>query len=248
MRILIPGDYGWPTELDQLGSRTPAALWAKGRPSSLAHPEAARIAVVGAEAASTYGYEMATALTGDLAQTGIHIVSGGSYGIDAAAHRAAMLNGTTTIAVMPTGLDRVYQMGNSDLYRRIEETGLLLSELPPGTTLTRGRTQQRTRLIAALSDGVLLVEADARSSAINVLREATALRRPVGAVPGPITRPVSAGPNLWIQSGQAMLVTSATDARKFLLSNPARPGRERHLTEFETPAVADPPAPDWLRR
>lgn len=248
VRLLIRGDREWPNEVDQLGSRTPFALWAKGTSPSLAHPEVARIAVVGARAATKYGYDTTTELTADLAQSGVHIVSGGSYGIDAAAHRAAALNGTTTIAVMASGLDRFYPAGNSDLFDRIAETGVILTELPPGTAPTRWRLQQRTRLMAALSDGVLLVEAGVRSSAFDILREANTLRRPVGAVPGPITSPNSAGPNLLIQGRQAMLVTSASDARTFLLSSPVRLDRERHFAEFETAAATDSPTPGGFHR
>lgn len=248
MRLLIPGDDGWPTEVGQLGSRTPVALWAKGASASLAHSEFARIAVVGARAATKYGYEAASELTADLAQTGIHIVSGGSYGVDAAAHRAAVLHGTTTIAVMPGGLDRLYPVGNSDLFDRIAETGLLLSELPPGAAPTRWRMQQRSRLMAALSDGVLVVEAGVRSSVFDILREANTLRRPVGAVPGPITSPTSAAPNLLIQGRQAMLVTSASDARTFLLSSPVRLDRERHFADFDPGAAAQRSTPGGFHR
>lgn len=237
MRLLVPGDQEWPAEVDQLGAVAPFALWAKGPSTSLAHPEVARVAVIGARAATKYGYEAATELTTDLARTGVHIVSGGAYGIDGAAHRAALLHGAPTIAVLPSGLDRLYPVGHADLFDRIAQSGLLLSELPPGTAPTRWRLQQKSRLMAALSDGVLVVEAGVRSSVFDVVRAASTLRRPVGAVPGPITSPSSSGPNLMIQGRQAMLVTSVEDARTFLLSSPVRLDRERQFVDVAATAA-----------
>ncbi len=238
LRILVPGEPEWPVEVDQLGARTPVVLWTKGPSKSLADPEVARIAVVGARAATRYGYDVATDLAAGLAQTGIHIVSGGAYGIDAAAHRAALLDGATTIAVMPGGLDRLYPAGNHDLLERVGKSGLLVRELPPGATPTRWRLQQRTRLIAALSDGVLVVEAGHRSGALEVVRQAHELHRPVGAVPGPITSASSAETNLLIQDRQAMLVTSADDVRRLLLPGPARLDRERQLDAPDPTAIS----------
>lgn len=184
LRILIPGDPGWPTELDQLGDRAPFAIWVRGKPGILGHDAPARLGIVGARAATPYGADTAANIAGDLAQHGVHIVSGSQYGIDAATHRAALLAGGITIAVTPSGLDRLHPAGNASLLREVAANGQLVSELPPGTEPNPHRTQQHGRIIAALADSVLVLEAGANSSSLRVVSEARALNLPVGAVPG----------------------------------------------------------------
>lgn len=229
MRILIPSDLDWPTGLESLAHRAPLALWAKGTTSLLRPSAPPAIAIVGARAATGYGETVATELAGELADQGIPVVSGGAYGIDAAAHRSTILRGGRTIAVLPSGLDRLYPSGNQSLFDRIAETGLLLSEQPPGTAPTRWRMEQRARIIAAISTGVLLVEAGVRSSTINVIREAHTQGRPVGAVPGPVTSASSALPNQVIQGGQATMITSSWDIGAFLLKGQRHLTRERQI-------------------
>jgi DNA processing protein len=177
----------------------------------------------------------------DLAQRHVQILSGGQYGIDAAAHRATMFAGGATIAVMSGSLDRLYPAENEDLLRKIAGNGgLLLSELPPGTPPTRHRMQERTRIMAALSDGVLVVEAGRNSSTFHTVREAGALNRPVGAVPGPVTSASSAGANWLIQGRAAQLILGSGDARTFLLSGTARIGRQIDLLEPDAPTLSEP--------
>jgi len=121
------------------------------------------------------------------------VVSGGAYGIDAAAHRGALTSGGITVAVLACGVDRPYPMGNAALFERIANSGLLVSEWPPGTEPHRHRFLIRNRVIAALTSGTVMVEASARSGATSTLRRAAALKRPAMVVPGPVTSAMSVG-------------------------------------------------------
>jgi DNA processing protein len=218
LRLLTPDDIDWPGELQQLGTSAPIALWLKGDPSQLSIPLPGRVAIVGARAATAYGSQVATELASELASQGRTILSGGAYGIDGSAHRAATVSFPgTTIAVLATGLDRLYPTGHEQLFERIEQSGgLLVSELPPGSAPTRWRFLQRNRMLAALSGSTVVVEAGHRSGSLNVAGQAHSLGRPVGAVPGPVTSPASAGCHRLIQEGIANLVADAQDATDLL--------------------------------
>lgn len=231
LQILIPGDAAWPKELDQLGDRAPFALWVQGDAGILERGAEARLAVTGSRAATGYGAHVTTEIAGDLARQRVQIVSGGQYGVDASAHRVTLLEGGTTLAVLPGGLDRPYPAGHDELFRQIAKSGLLLSELPPNTPPTRHRIQQRSRIMAALSDGVLVTEAGMRSSTLWTVSEAGNLNRPVGAVPGPVTSPSSTGCNWLIQGRAAHLIIGSGDARTFLLSGNARLGHRLDLDD-----------------
>jgi DNA processing protein len=150
---------------------------------------------------------MTTALVGK----NLSVVSGGAYGIDAVAHRTALALKGNTVAVMAGGVDRLYPTGNKDLLNRIIQTGSVLSELPPGAIPTKWRFLQRNRLIAALSQATLVVEANWRSGALSTVGHAEKLVRAVYAVPGPIDSPKSAGTNKLIADRRAELVVDATD-------------------------------------
>lgn len=209
--VLIPGDEAWPEALADLGDHAPFALWAKGDATLLSAPLRDRVALTGARAATGYGEHVATELAFGLVQGRQQIVSGGAYGIDAAAHRAALAAHAPTIAVMPGGLDRLYPAGNQDLLERIGKSGLLVSELPPRTPPTKWRFLQRNRILAALSGAVVIVEAGYRSGSLNTASHAAGLGRPVGAVPGPVTSPASAGCHRLIREGIAGIVTDVSD-------------------------------------
>lgn len=166
------------------------------------------VAVVGARAATGYGVHVATELGYGLADREWTVVSGGAYGIDAAAHRGALNAGGATVAVLACGVDRPYPMGNSALFDRIAETGLLVSEWMPGAEPLRPRFLIRNRVIAAGTRGSVLVEAAARSGATQTLRRALALGRSGMVVPGPVTSAMSVGAHeLLRESPQARLVT-----------------------------------------
>lgn len=208
MRILVPGDEEWPTGLDDLGD-PPWCLWARG-PVRLGELDHRMLAVVGARASTSYGDEMAMSLCHDLAGRGWAIVSGAAYGIDGAAHRAALGAGGTTVAVLASGADVAYPRANAQLIAAIAEQGVVVSETPPGGAPARMRFLARNRIIAALAVGTLVVEAGLRSGARNTVKHARDMVRHVMAVPGPVTSQASAGAHLEIRHG-ATLVTDAAE-------------------------------------
>lgn len=218
MRVIVPGDAQWPAYLDDLAEAAPFCLWAHGPgdPARLADDRA--IAMVGSRASTPYGEDCAASMAAQLSAEGSTVLSGGAYGIDAAAHRGALAAGGSTIAVLAGGLDRLYPRGNDQLLRAIRERHVLLSEAPPGTAPTRWRFLARNRLIASLAQVVVVVEAAWRSGALSTARHAQTIRppRPVGAVPGPITSAASAGCHRLVRDGQAVLVTEAQEVRELL--------------------------------
>lgn len=191
----------------------PLALWARGHAIDPATLGIRAVAVVGARAATAYGEHVASDLGYGLAGRGVTIVSGGAYGIDAAAHRSALAAHGPTVLVSAGGLDQPYPPGNAPLYNRVAESGLLLSESPPGAAPHRSRFLTRNRLIAALGAGVVVVEASGRSGAANTARHARTLGRPVMAVPGPVTSAMSVGCHdlLRREPDPALLVTCVDD-------------------------------------
>jgi DNA processing protein len=217
-RFVIPGDDEWPDQLEVLASSgelnrrggLPFGLWARG-PASLRELSARSVAVVGARACSAYGEHVAGELAAGLADDGVTVVSGGAYGIDAAAHRGALAGSGPTIAVLAGGADVSYPRGNAALFDRIVTDGLVVSELPPGCSPTRLRFLARNRLIAALTAGTVVVEAAARSGALNTASWAERCNRQVMAVPGPITSASSHGPHILVREKGALLVTGVAD-------------------------------------
>jgi DNA processing protein len=170
----------------------PLALWVRGS-MRLGELGGRSVAIVGSRAATEYGLHVALEFGYGLAERGVTIVSGGAYGIDAAAHRGALAAAGATVAVSAGGLDRPYPAGNARLFDRIAETGVLISESPPGASPHRGRFLTRNRLIAAFARGTVVVEAARRSGAANTARHTRRLGNAVMAVPGPITSTMSAG-------------------------------------------------------
>ena len=233
--LVLPGDPGWPRALDDLGAAGPHCLWVRGDPG-LAALAARSVAVVGARACTEYGRHVAAELAHGLAGRGLTVVSGGAYGIDAAAHRAALAAGGITIAFLAGGLDRYYPAGNAELLGRVAARGLVIAEVPPGVPPTRFRFLSRNRLLAAASAATVVVEAGLRSGSINTANHALALGRPIGAVPGPVTSPASAGCHRLLREEQAMCITSADDAVELA-------GGER----AEPPASYQPGDPDVVR-
>jgi DNA processing protein len=208
-RFLVPGDGEWPTQLMALGAAAPWGLFVVGADLRLAAVRS--VAVVGARAATEYGRHVASELATDLAVRGWTVVSGGAYGIDAAAHRGALAAGGPTIAALAFGIDTSYPRGHATLFARIrDEGGVLVSELPPGTTPTKPRFLQRNRIIAALTRGTVVIEAAHRSGALNTAASCRRLGRPVLAVPGPVTSAMSAGCHRLLRGDEpARLVTDA---------------------------------------
>ena len=210
-RVLIPTDAEWPTGLDDLGTDRPVALWASGDLDLLTGTPDCAVTITGARAATSYGDHIAAELAHDLTGTGHSIVTGGAYGIDAAATRATLAASGHAIVVLASGIDRPYPAGNTGLLHQVTEHGLVLTETPPSVAPTRSRFVARTRMLAALAAATVIVEAGARSGAPQVAHTAHRLARTVGAVPGPITSTTSTGCHLLIQTGIARLITIADD-------------------------------------
>ena len=206
-RFVIPGDAEWPTQLDDLGRRAPVALWVRGRPGALVDCARA-VSIVGARACTDYGARVAAELSCGAIDAGLVVVSGGAYGIDAAAHRAAVASDGPTVAVFAGGVDRWYPTSNAPLFERMLERGAIVSEMPVGQAPGRWRFIHRNRLIAALGQATVLVEAGARSGALHTARDALELGRGVGAVPGPVTSAASTGCHELVRGGLAELVTT----------------------------------------
>jgi DNA processing protein len=223
IRFVIPGDDEWPVQLrdlhycDPVNRRggVPPGLWLRG-PGHLAELAACSAAVVGSRASTSYGSGVAADLGADLAAAGTTVVSGGAFGIDAAAHRGALAVNGPTVCVLANGVDVAYPAGNSALLGWIAKDHLLVSELPPGATPTRIRFLARNRVIAALSQGTVVVEAALRSGARNTATWALGCHRQLMAVPGPVHSTMSAAPHLMIRDGLASLVTNAAEVLDLL--------------------------------
>lgn len=209
--VLIPADREWPAGLDELGDRAPYVLWTQGASSFLATALSDRVTITGARASTQYGEQVTSELAAGLADEERVVIAGGAYGIDSAAHRSVLAAGGQTIAVLATGVDRRYPAAHTELLDRIGDTGLLVSELPPGIAPTRERFIARSRLMAALSGGVVIPEAGVRSGSLTTALTAHRLDRGVGAVPGPVTSATSNGPNQLIKRGVASVITQASD-------------------------------------
>ena len=219
-RLVVPGDGEWPTLVDDLAqlepgtggldqhSAPPLCLWVRGD-RSLSEAFTRSVAIVGARAATPYGNQVSSDLTQDLATAGWTIVSGGAYGVDAAAHRGALATGGVTIAVLAGGIDRPYPVGNAALFDQIIAHGLLVSAWPPGTEPLRHRFNIRNWLVAT-AGGTVLIEATARSGGVQMVNRALDLGRPAMVVPGPVTSAMSAGCHSVLRAhAAARLVTSA---------------------------------------
>lgn len=244
VRFVVPGDPEWPQQLAELVgveplnrlTGTPLGLWVAG-PLDLREACRRSVAVVGSRSATTYGTEVARNISADLAGARTTVVSGAAYGIDQAAHRGSLSGEGRTVAVLACGVDRAYPPGNRDLLRHLRDNAAVVSELPPGCSPTRVRFLSRNRLIAALSQGTVVVEAAVRSGALNTAGWATRLNRPVMAVPGPVTSAPSEGVHELVRNGGATLVTKA--AHVLELVSPMGV----HLTEVPR---AEPTARDRL--
>ncbi|MDR1118808.1 MAG: DNA-protecting protein DprA [Bifidobacteriaceae bacterium] len=212
-RLLTPDCPGWPKGLRDLGNLAPICLWALGAPETVETLGArltASAAVVGSRASTAYGETVTAQLVAELVGRGVAVVSGGAFGVDAAAHRAALGCGGFTVAVMAGGVDRLYPAGNERLLRAVVAQGAVVSEVPPGGAPRRERFLSRNRLIAAMTNVTVVTESGWRSGSHRTARDAAQLMRPVGAVPGPVTSASSAGCHKLVREGVATLVTGAS--------------------------------------
>jgi DNA processing protein len=215
IRLLCPGDPEWPGQLADLGDDQPYALWLRGQ-ADLRFSCLRSVAIVGSRAATAYGSYVASEFAASVAARGLTVVSGGAFGVDAAAHRGALGADGVTVAVLACGVDVPYPTAHAELFDAIAAQGVLVSEWPPGRHVSRLRFLVRNRVIAALATGTLVVEAAQRSGAVNTARHARDLRRRLMAVPGPITSDLSAGCHQVIRDWLGTLVTSAAEVVEHL--------------------------------
>jgi DNA processing protein len=210
IRLITPEDPEWPGQLADLGDDQPYALWLRGN-ADLRFNCLRSVAIVGSRAATAYGSYVAAELAASVAARGLAVISGGAFGVDAAAHRGALGADGVTIAVLAGGVDTPYPAAHAELFDAIAAQGVLVSEWPPGRHVSRLRFLVRNRVIAALATGTVVVEAAGRSGALNTARHARDLHRRLMAVPGPVTSDLSAGCHQVIREWQGMLVTSAAE-------------------------------------
>ena len=211
-RLLTPLDADWPTQLNDLVA-PPIALIVKGNVSAL---HMSSLAIVGTRNPTSYGARIAGDFAAGFADREWGIISGGAYGIDSYAHKGALTAEGVTVAVVASGIDINYPAGNARLFAEICETGAMVTEFMPGHKALPNRFLTRNRLIAALSNATLVVEAAFRSGSLRTARDAAELLRPVMAIPGPITSPQSEGCHRLIGERAAEIVTSVADAVEFV--------------------------------
>ncbi len=223
--VIVSPDARYPERLHDLED-APSVLFALGALATAAGPT---VALVGARRATAYGRRVAERLAIALAGEGVCVVSGLAAGIDAESHAGALRVRGRTVAVMGTGVDVPYPRANSGLHAQIVERGLVLSELPPGRRAYPGAFPRRNRLIAALADVVVVVEAGAKSGSLITAQCGVALGRILGAVPGPVDLETSLGTNLLLRDG-AHVVISPDDVLALLAIAP-RAGRESGRAE-----------------
>jgi DNA processing protein len=233
--------HEYPLVLRDLGEARPRALICHGDRALLERltPSGA-VAIVGARKCSGYGEARASELGQALAASGLVVVSGMAFGIDAGAHAGALDAGGSTVAVLAGGCDVAYPASNVPLYRRIREHGLVLSEMPPRAKPHRWGFPARNRTIAALAGMTIVVQATRRSGSLITARHARELGRDVGAVAGNVDNSLSMGANALIADGAA-LIRGAEDVLDALLgpgSRPAKPQRPRLDDRLEAALTA----------
>ena len=209
-RIITRGSPEWPRQVDALGPTAPFAMWVSGA-ADLRLIALRSVSIVGARASTPYGDETARSWAAELASERWTVISGAAFGIDAAAHRGALAAGGVTIAVVAGGVDVPYPRAHAPLLDAIADQGLVISEVPPGESVRRQRFLSRNRMIAALGRATVVVEAAVRSGTMATAHAASTLMRPVLAVPGPVTSPMSAGCHRMMQEGMAIVVGECAD-------------------------------------
>jgi DNA processing protein len=221
LELLCWCDAAYPTQLRALASPPAVLHVAGGMDRFLTLVARDPVAIVGARAASPYGTGVARSLGSALARAGVTVLSGMAHGIDAAAHIGALDAQAPTVAVLPGPADRPYPVSRRGLHRRVTASGAVVSEQPPDATVRRWSFPARNRIIAALAAMTVVVEAGERSGSLVTAGFAQRLGRPVGAVPGQITRPQAAGCNALLANG-ATVVRGPQDVLDALFGAGAR--------------------------
>lgn len=215
IHCLTRSDPAYPPLLQEI-SDPPLILYGQGDLAALRQPV---LAVVGARSASVYGRKMAETLAGDLAATGITVISGGALGIDSAAHQGALAAPAgRTVAVLGCGLDVIYPPQNKKLFAMIAATGMLLSEYPLGTKPEPFRFPARNRIISGIAVGTVVIEAARRSGSLITAEMALDQGREVFAVPGRADSSKSEGCHRLIQEGAKLVHRSADILAELALS------------------------------
>jgi DNA processing protein len=258
-RIVTPADDEWPARVEALATlevdapgrvnrdlRPPLCFWVRGgRPLGAALDRS--VAIVGARAASSYGVHVTTDLAYGMVENGWTVVSGGALGIDSAAHQAALAGDGHTVAVLACGVDKPYPIANSALFERIADDGLLISEWPPGAEPLRHRFLIRNRVIAAATAGTVVVEAAARSGAMQTMSRVFALRRPGMVVPGPVTSAMSVGchellrnhPDATLVTGVPHVLEAVGRIGEYYAEPPRGPARRHDELDEESALVLE---------
>jgi DNA processing protein len=209
-RFITPTDEEWPTSLDDLDVCAPIGLWCTGG-GRLSQITQRSLAVVGARSATAYGQRIAHEISVQAASENVGVISGAAYGIDAAAHRGALAGQGKTVAVLACGVDVAYPVSHRGLLSKITDSGVVVSEAPPGAKPHKHRFLIRNRLIAALSQSTVVVEAALRSGSLSTSNWAHVLNRQIWGIPGPITSATSAGVHAAIRDNMMKIVTSVDD-------------------------------------
>jgi DNA processing protein len=219
-RCIVDGQPDFPVALQDLDA-VPTHFWALGDLSVLAGKP--MVAIVGTRQLTVYGERVARSIATAFARNGAVVVSGMARGIDSVGHIAALENGGKTVAVLGTGVDVAYPAGNRPLHRRIQKQGVVISEAPIGAGAGPGSFPKRNRLIAALGQATIVVEAGVKSGALNTANWADAINRNVGIVPGPIDSPASLGSNLRLRDGGGHCIATIADALSLVgISEPGK--------------------------
>lgn len=217
----------------------PSCIWTRGDRAAFTRTA---VAVIGARRASPEGLIVAGEIACDLARAGVIVVSGLARGIDSAAHRGALQGGGKTIAVLGTGIDRIYPAENNLLFEEIAANGLLVTEFPPGSPPEDWHFPRRNRIISGLSRAVVVVEARDKSGSLITARMAADQGRDVMAVPGAVVGGRNRGANALLRDG-AKLVESAVDILQELgldqsLARRSPKGEVGQVVEFTVDQVA----------
>ena len=204
--FITPEDNDWPIALADLAA-PPIGLVIVGDRNVLLKLDKS-ISIVGSRQPTNYGLQLSYSLASQASLAGLVVVSGGAYGIDTACHNGALSVGGLCISVLAGGVNKLYPLENQKLFRNITKSGLLISEVMPNIESKPYRFLIRNRLIAALSRSTVVVEAKFISGSIRTARDAAEIFRPVFAIPGPVTSPLSEGCHRLIAERVADIATS----------------------------------------
>lgn len=213
-------DDFYPENLKQI-DKAPAVLFYRGKIDKLnTAPPNTRLAVVGSRKVTPYGRQVTEFIVKDLADAGCLIISGLALGVDAIAHKTTIENAGITAAVLGNGAEQCYPRENMLIYNSILESGgVIVSEYPPNTTPNRGTFPSRNRIIAGLSDAVIVTEGTQDSGSLITAADARAQGKKVFAIPGPITSTYSKGPNSLISEGAVPIMSAGDILKNLSISN-----------------------------